>query len=39
LRTRGDLESARGLFMISLVHLLGLFAAMIVELATGPLLA
>jgi protoheme IX farnesyltransferase len=39
LRSRRDLESARGLFLMSLVHLLGLFSAMIVELAVGPLLA
>ncbi len=35
LRARRDLESARALFLISLVQLLGLFAAMIVELAVG----
>jgi len=38
LRARRDLESARALFLISLVQLLGLFAAMIVELAVGRLI-
>ena len=37
LRARRDLESARGLFLISLVQLLGLFAAMIVDLALPAL--
>jgi protoheme IX farnesyltransferase len=35
LRKRRDLESARSLFLMSLVHLLGLFAAMILDLAVG----
>jgi protoheme IX farnesyltransferase len=33
LRVRRDTEAARGLFLMSLVQLLGLFAAMIVDLA------
>jgi protoheme IX farnesyltransferase len=35
LRVRRDTEAARGLFLMSLVQLLGLFAAMIVDLAAG----
>jgi len=38
LRARRDLESARGLFLVSLLQLLGLFGAMIVELAIGRVL-
>jgi protoheme IX farnesyltransferase len=37
LRKRRDLESARGLFLVSLVQLLGLFVAMIVELGIGQI--
>jgi protoheme IX farnesyltransferase len=37
LRTLRTPEAARGLFLMSLVHLMGLFAAMIVELAAGAL--
>ena len=33
LRVRRDTDAARGLFLMSLVQLLGLFAAMIVDLA------
>jgi protoheme IX farnesyltransferase len=39
LRARHDLESARSLFLMSLIHLMGLFTAMIVELAVAPLIA
>ena len=35
LRVRRDTEAARGLFLMSLVQLLGLFAAMIVDLAVA----
>lgn len=35
LRVRKDVESARGLFLFSLVHLLGCFSAMILDLAVG----
>ena len=35
LRKRRDIAAARGLFLMSLVQLLGLFAAMIVDLALG----
>jgi len=38
LRARRDLESARKLFLVSLLQLLGLFAAMIVDLALARLL-
>ncbi|MFP6640842.1 MAG: heme o synthase, partial [Myxococcota bacterium] len=35
LRVRKDVESARGLFRFSLVHLLGCFSAMILDLGVG----
>ncbi len=38
LRARRDLESARKLFLVSLVQLLGLFTAMIADLALGRLI-
>jgi protoheme IX farnesyltransferase len=37
LRRQRTPEAARGLFLMSLLHLMGLFAAMIVELAVGTL--